>query len=216
MNRILKKVLAWKNDSFTEQSRTLFSDNVEDVISTQDVATNDVEVDSDGDVTPDEGLDDFWDVRDGQGDGARGIKVTVLAGVQGQSLGLTSWGELSPQISRDNVQQSLSLIGAGSNLEGEISNSHAWKGDSLLDHLEVQGGSLRESLDDVSVEVDHDLSVLLGLDGIGPDVEGVCADILGIVLSGAVGEVGAIGKGQGQGGGEDSESNKGLHGWLGG
>merc|ERR1719370_2132888 len=143
-------------------------------------------------------------------------KSPYLPGFKRQSLGLTFWGKRGPQIIRDNIQQSLSLIGAGSNLEGEVSNGHARKGDSLLDHLEVQGGSLREGLDDVSVEVDHDFSVLLGLDGIGLDVEGVCADIFGIVLSGAVGEVGAIGKGQGQGGGEDSESNKGLHGWLSG
>ena len=84
---------------------------MEGVSSAQDVIAIDVEVDSDIDVSLDEGNNDGWDVRDDQIDGTAGVKVSVLARVQGV-FGLTSWGKLGPQIIRDKIQKLLSLISA--------------------------------------------------------------------------------------------------------
>merc|ERR1711970_1262133 len=68
-------------------------------------------------------------------------------------------------------QEVLGLVAAGSNVDGESRHWEAGKGDSALDHLEINFGSHWEGLKDGSIKVDGDRGALLGHHRVGVDAQ---------------------------------------------
>merc|ERR1719167_222678 len=186
----------------------LMSDNFDSVFHAEVLGTVSVHgLSSNWDLSLDEGLDKGGDFGQDEGLEAVGVTVTVEAGVQGQLALLASGGELLAVLSRDQVQELLGLVAAGTNMDGKSRDWEAGKWQSALGHLNIDLGSNRESFQDLGIKVNLDLGTLLGHNRVGVDGECPWVDEAVVFESWASLEVG-LGHGNGCKGKNNGE---GLH-----